>query len=596
MCGIFGYIGKKETNATSTVLAGLKILEYRGYDSWGIAARIKSKKNDPIFVIEKHVGKIGNASLRSDLEVPSSLVIGHTRWATHGGVTQNNAHPHSDCTKKIALVHNGIVENFQQLREVLTEKGHTFLSKTDSEVIVHLIEEELKKKDFATAVRDAFNQLQGMNAIVVAYAPTQELIAAKSGSPLVVGIHKDEYFIASDTTGLIKYTNKILFVEDNQMVILNNDLKLIKLLDGKTIKPQITTIDWTFTDSEKGHFPHFLLKEIFDQPQVIEKTAKNAQASTKLLAKQVNSAYGTFMVGCGTASYAALAGTYLFSRIAKHHVNFSIGSEFNYLEDYLTNKSLIIPISQSGETIDVVDPVGKAKQKGARIAAIVNVIGSTLYRQADDRILLEAGQEKAVVATKSFMAMTSTLILTAYTLAGKQQHGVKLLEGASKNIQALLHEDLLQKIKNLAENLKGHEHIYLLGRGLSYATALEGALKIKETAYVHAEGFAGGELKHGVIALVTKGTPCFIFAPEDETYDEIISNAQEVKVRGGYIIGIGSKDNSVFDVFFKTENLEDATMLPQVLIMQLFGYYLALARGIADPDKPRNLAKAVTVK
>ena len=302
------------------------------------------------------------------------------------------------------------------------------------------------------------------------------------------------------------------------------------------------------------------------------------------------------MLGCGTASYSALAGTYLFSRVAKKHVNFSIGSEFNYLEDYLTNKSLVIPISQSGETIDVVDPVANAKKKGSKIAAIVNVLGSTLYRQADYKILLGAGPEKAVVGTKSFIAMIAVLILAAYSLARKQRQGSELLMKAAKNVKEILREKSEESLQKVADELKNKEHIYVIGRGLSYATALEATLKIKETACIHAEGFAGGELKHGVIALIEKGTPCIVFAPNDETYDDVVSNAQEIKARGGFIIGIGPKNNSVFDRFLETSDVGDATIIPQVVISQLLAYYLALKRGIKDPDKPRNLAKSVTVK
>lgn len=591
MCGIFGYTGKR-TNAPDIILDGLKTLEYRGYDSWGIAAKAGNS-----LVLEKHIGKIGNAALNSELStLNTQLSIGHTRWATHGGVTEINAHPHLDCSKQIAVVHNGIIENFQEIKEDLINKGHTFISETDTEVIPHLIEENLKTEGFATAVRKAFNKLHGMNAVVVAYSPSKEIIAAKTGSPMVVGIGDGEFYIASDAAGIVKYTRKVTFLEDHQMAILGDTLKILNLPEGNEIEPKIQTLEWEFEDTIKGDFPHFILKEIHEQPRVVENIAVNYTQAANTLASLVKHAFGTFMLGCGTASYAALAGTYLFSNIAKKHVNFTIGSEFKYLEDYLTDRTLLIPISQSGETIDIVDPVEKAKQKGANIAALVNVIGSTLYRQANHNIVLGAGQEKAVVATKSFMAMVSVLLLTAYTLAKKQEDGKTILMQASKNIKNILEDSYTARIKELAEKLNKQEHIYILGRGLSYATAMEATLKIKETSYVHAEGFAGGELKHGVIALIDKGTPCFIFAPNDETYEEIISNAQEVRARGGYIIGVGPKNNEVFDTFFQTDDCKEATLLPQVLLAQLFAYHLALSRGIEDPDKPRNLAKSVTVK
>lgn len=592
MCGIFGYVGKKN-NAAELVFDGLKTLEYRGYDSWGIAVKDEKGKMQT----EKRVGKIGNLKLPSSLSsLTSNLALGHTRWATHGGVTIANAHPHLDCSKKIAVVHNGIIENFLELKKKLITQGHVFHSETDTEIVPHLIEEHLKLKGFATAVRDAFNQLNGMNAVVVAYAPSKEIVAAKTGSPLAVGVGKDEFFIASDAAGISKHTRDVLFLADNQMVILGDKLKLLTLPKGNEIKPEIHKLTWQFEDTQKGIYPHFIVKEIHEQPKVIENIALTYEDSTQKLSGLIKKAYGTFMLGCGTASYAGLAGIYLFSSIAKKHVNFTIGSEFKYLEDYVKEGTLVIPISQSGETIDVVDPVEKAKQKGATIAALVNVLGSTLYRQADHKFLLGAGQEKAVVATKSFMSMFSLLFLTAYTMVGKATDATKHLMTAAEDIKAILKDSYQTSIKKLAREIKNQEHIYILGRGLSYATAMEATLKIKETSCVHAEGFAGGELKHGVIALIDKGTPCIIFAPADETYEEIISNAQEVKARGGFIIGIGPKNNEVFDRFFPTADSKEATLLSQVAIAQLLAYHLALARGIKDPDKPRNLAKSVTVK
>lgn len=591
MCGIFGYVGK-QSNAAQIVLQGLKLLEYRGYDSWGITIK-KGKK----LVVDKHVGKIGDVDLKSSiLNHKSTIGIGHTRWATHGGVTEKNAHPHLDCTQKIAVIHNGIVENFAEIKKDLIKKGHEFVSETDTEVISHLIEEYLKKEGFASSVRDAFNRLSGLNAIVVVYAPSSEIVAAKTGSPLVIGVGNKELFIASDATGIVKHTKKVIFLEDNQMIILGKGIKLIRLPKGKEIKPIFHSLNWKFEESERGQYKSFLLKEINEQPRVIENIALAYDGETEKLASLIKKAFGTFMLGCGTASYAALSGTYLFSKIAKKHVNFSTGSEFNYLEDYLTPKSLLVAISQSGETIDVTGPVENAKKRGAKIAAVVNVLGSTLYRQADYRLLLGAGSEKAVIGTKSFVAMVAVLLLTAYTLSKKQETGKKILRKTVKDVKRILQDKFVKSIEKVAGELSKKEHIYLIGRGLSYATALEATLKIKETSYIHAEGFAGGELKHGVIALIEKGTPCIVFAPNDETYSDIISNAQEIKARGGLIIGIGPRDNDVFDRFLETGDVLEATIIPQVVISQLLAYYLALARGIKDPDKPRNLAKSVTVK
>src|SRR5260221_1320725 len=587
MCGIFGYIGNK-TNAAQMILDGLKGLEYRGYDSWGIGI----KKGDTIQV-EKHIGKIGNAKL----SLPkSSIGIGHTRWATHGGVTVANAHPHKDCTGQVAVLHNGIIENFQVLKEGLLKKGHTFISQTDTEVVPHMIEDFLKTKSLPDAVRETFRQLEGLNAIVVLSAHTEQIVAAKNGSPLIVGIGDDELFVASDASEILKYTKKIIFLEDNQMIVLGEKVDVYGLPQGNAIIPEIHTLDWKFELAEKGKYKHFLLKEIHEQPKIIENIALDLQSKIQELATIIKEAHGTFMLGCGTASYAALAGVYLFSSIAKKHINFSIGSEFSYLEDYLTPESLLIPISQSGETIDVVEPSEKARKRGVRIAGITNVLGSTLYRQADFKLLLNAGPEKAVVGTKSFTAMIAVLLLTAYTMIDKQTIGISLLKKAAENISEILESKSIANIHSLAKILAKKDHIYILGRGLSYATALEATLKLKETTYTHAEGFAGGELKHGVISLIEKGTPCIIIAPNDTTYNEIISNAQEVKARGGYIIGIGPINNEDFDRFIQTDDCKEATILPQVVISQLLAYELALVKKIPDPDKPRNLAKSVTVK
>ena len=601
MCGIYGYVGKNN-NAPKIVLEGLKLLEYRGYDSWGIASRnkkvnIKYKKYTNKFSVEKHVGKIGGATLKSSIiNHKSSLVIGHTRWATHGGVTVQNAHPHLDCTKTIAVVHNGIVENFQELKDDLIKKGHKFLSDTDTEVVPHLIEEFLKRQGFASSVRDAFNKLKGLNAIVVANAKSTEIIAAKNGSPLVIGIGKDEFYIASDATGIVKHTKKVVFLEDNQMAILGKTIKLLSLPFGKRVKPKINNLTWKFEDTEKGKFEHFFIKEIYDQPKVLEGIAANSSNQIQKIADLVNDAFGTFFIACGSASYSALAGTYLFSKLAKKHVNFAIGSEFNYLKNYIGKGTLVIPISQSGESIDVIEPVTAAKKKGAIIAGIVNVLGSSLYRMSDYKVLIGAGAEKAVVATKSLTAMMAIMILIAYSLNNRLKEGQDSILKSTRNIREILKDSYVDKIKKIAKILKKSEHIYIIGRGLSYATALEATLKIKEAAYIHAEGFPGGELKHGVIALIDKKTPCIVFAPNDETYDDIISNAQEIKARDGYIIGVGPRNNQVFDEWLPTNDCKEATMIPQIVIAQLLAYYLSLERGIKDPDKPRNLAKSVTVK
>ncbi len=402
MCGIFGYVGKLN-NAASSTLEGLKLLEYRGYDSWGITV----KKGD-ILTVDKHIGKIGDATVNLP---KSSIGIGHTRWATHGGVTSENAHPHLDCSKQIAVIHNGIVENFAQIKEELMQKGHTFLSETDTEVIPHLIEENLKKEGFASAVRDTFNKLRGLNAIVVLYAPSKEIIAAKTGSPLIVGKNADGFYLASDASGIIQHTKELLFLKDKEMVILGEDLQLIQLPDGQKIEPNFETVNWKVEEAQKGTYADFMLKEIHEQPKVIRNIAETYTDEITKLATIIKEAKGTFFIGSGTAFHACMVGTYLFSKIVKKHVNTEAASEFNYLEDFLTEESLVIALSQSGETIDVVEPLNRAKEKKSTIVAITNVLGSTIYRMADYKLLLGAGPEKAVASTKAYIAKLSILFL-----------------------------------------------------------------------------------------------------------------------------------------------------------------------------------------
>lgn len=586
MCGIFGYIGKRNS-AADIVLEGLKLLEYRGYDSWGIT--VKEEKN---LVVDKHVGKIGDAKVTLP---KSSIGIGHTRWATHGGVTVANAHPHPDCTKSIAVIHNGIIENFQEIKDGLLKKGHKFLSETDTEVVPHLIEEYLKKEGFSSSVRDAFNQLKGLNAIVVANAVSQEIVAAKTGSPLVVGVGNSELFVASDATGILKHTKKMLFLKDNEMVILGKDLQLISLPEGKKQKPVFEKIDWKIEDVDRGSFPHFMIKEIYEQPRIIRNIAQNYSDQIETLTKLIEQAKGTFFIGAGTAFNACLAGAYLFSKIAHQHVNTTAASEFNYLEDFLTKQSLIIALSQSGETIDVVEPLQRAKQKGSKIVAVTNALGSTIYRMADYKVLLGAGPEKAVASTKAYIAKLAILLVLTFSITKKTARGKELLLNAANEIDRLLEKQNIAKVKKLARVLASSEHIYTIGRGMSYSTALESALKIKEVSYIHTEGLAGGELKHGTIALITKGTPAIVFAPNDETFDAMISNATEIKARGGLVIGVGPKKAPVFDHWIEVKDVNEANILTQVIPAQLLGYYLALEKGY-DPDKPRNLAKSVTVK
>lgn len=590
MCGIFGTIGSG-VDAAKKVFSGLSDIEYRGYDSWGIAIW-----EDIEFSVRKQTG-----FLPKEVKLPDSkLAIGHTRWATHGGVTTENAHPHLSCDEGLALVHNGIVENYIELKNEL--KTHRFKSETDSEVIIHLIEDEMKKKkDLPDAVSSVFNRAKGLNAFVV--SDGKQIVVCKVGSPLVVGKSENSLYVASDPNAILPFTNNLLFVEDGQLVILD---KKITLLDVKTMKPleiKITKVSWEYSNASMAKFPHFMLKEIHEQPQVLYNQIQELDMIEKI-AGMIKRAYGTYFVGCGTASYACLSGVYLFSKFAKKHVNFSIGSEFNYVQDFLDPNSLLIAVSQSGETIDIVEPVSKAKKIGSKIVSLTNTLGSTLYRMSDEKMLLLAGPEKAVASTKAYIAMLANMILLSFAVAGPKvgglKTGIKIIESSAKEIENILVNEEL--IHSLAKKIKGQDHMYVLGRGLSYPLALESALKIKEVSYIHAEGFASGELKHGTIALIDKGTPVLVYLPNDETRDAVLSNAMEVKSRGAFVIGVGPvvggvniEENPVFDFFFKVADCGASSILPHVVFAQLLGYYLAVEKGL-NPDKPRNLAKSVVVR
>src|SRR3972149_7399186 len=598
MCGIFGYTGTKKM-AASCVLKGLKTLEYRGYDSWGVAVvsdqKTESRKADKEILVEKQVGKIGNSVLKSDiLNLKSNTGIGHTRWATHGGVTDANAHPHLSCDSSLAIVHNGIVENFQKLKKSLN-KSHKFKSDTDTEVIVHLIEDEMKNKGFSEAVRSAFNKLDGLNAIA-ALSSSGEIVVAKNGSPIVLGIGSEGYFLSSDATAIIPHTKKVIFLEDGQLAILNKTgISVYSLASGKRVKTDVQILDWKAVESTTGKFPHFMIKEIFEQPKVLRNAIISLEKPAIDMAASIKEARGTFFIASGTAFHACLAGTYLFSKIARHHVNTAVASEFNYLEDFLTNQSLIIALSQSGETIDVVEPLNRAAKKGAKIAAVVNSLGSTIYRMGGIKVLLGAGPEIAVASTKAYVSKVAFLMLVTYALIGRIEEAKKLLIKSAKEIERLLKKENINEIKKIAKILAKSEHIYTIGRGVSYPTALESALKMKEVSYIHTEGLAGGELKHGAIALISKGTPCIVYAPDDETFESIISNATEIKSRGGLIIGVGPKNSESFDHWIPVKDVGEASLIPMVVPAQLLAYFLALEKGW-DPDKPRNLAKSVTVK
>ncbi len=589
MCGIFGYVGE-EREIGSEVLEALRTLEYRGYDSWGVAVGVDGRIG-----VEKRTGKIAGAHVDFP---PSPIAFGHTRWATHGGVTHANAHPHLDCDGRLAVIHNGIVENFRPLRDSLLARGHRFVSETDSEVIAHLLEDALPQADgdLAAALSAVVGRLEGLNAVIAMDVRSGTLAAAKNVSPLVVGEGNRGASIASDGLALQGHADRVLYLEDHHLVRLSPDgITLYDRRSMSELSADFAPLVLQSGETGLGAFPHFMAKEMAEQPDVLERLVRDATGQIEDLAAAIRDSYGAFLVGCGTASYAALTGAYLFSRIAARHVNFTVGSEFKYHEHFLTDSSLVIALSQSGETVDIIEAMLAARRRSARLGALVNVPRSTLDRMVDLRVHLGAGPEQCVLSTKAYTAKVAVLLMTAHALAGSPEKGKEEVLAAAAGLREMLSDAWVAQVRDVARRIHREEHLFVIGRGLAFPTALEAALKIKEVSYIHAEGFAGGELKHGVIALVAPGTPCVVYAPSDETRADILSGAMELKSRGGYMIGVGPEPDPVFDVHLPTPDVGDAAPLVNALPAQMLGYHAALLRG-NDPDKPRNLAKSVTVK
>lgn len=593
MCGIFGYFGEKK-NATQIVIEGLKKLEYRGYDSWGVAY----KTPDDI-VIHRQIGKIGEADFAvKDMEgTMESIAIGHSRWATHGGVTQANAHPHTTENKEIVLAHNGIIENYLELKEVLSQKGHIFTSETDSEVLAHLIEEEMKNTSFLEATKKALKQVEGRYAALVISKKENKIIASRRGSPLIVGIgEKNERFIASDIPAFLNHTKKVQYLDDNELVLIEaSGTTFYNLETDEKVEKRTIEIEWTQESAEKGEFKHFMLKEIMEQKETLYRAINQDTALIEQVADAIKNAFGTYLIGCGTAGKVCMTAEYMFSAIAKKHVNTAFGSEFPNYHHFLTNKSLIIAVSQSGETADTLEALEIAKSKGAKIISIVNVETSTMARMSDIIVPIKAGPEKAVASTKATTSQLAILMLVAYAVAGKIVEGKEALISAAGQINDMLNPRYEEHIQQLAEKIQHAESMYIIGRGANYPMALESAIKLQEVTYIHAEGFAGGELKHGPIALISARTPCIVLTGEDEAKKSILSNAMEIKARGGYIIGVAPRHEQVFDYWIRVPDCETASPIVNIIPVQILAYQLALLRK-NDPDMPRNLAKSVTVK
>lgn len=588
MCGIFGYIGHRQ-NSLEIIIKGLQKLEYRGYDSWGVSTIL----NNELFV-KKKIGKISEAKIE-DFQDKSTMAIGHTRWATHGGVTEVNSHPHFSEDRTISVVHNGIIENYEEIRKELGED--IFISETDTEVIPQLIAYYKNQGlDFQKAVLKAMDRFKGRYAIVVLDIAENYLIAARRGSPLILGVGDGEYFLASDIPAFLEYTQNVNYLDDNEMVIIKPEgAEFIDLKTRQPIKKRIVDIDWKAESAEKGEFDHFMLKEIMEQKESINRAINQDEDEILRVAQAIRDSRGCFLSGCGTAGKVCMTAEYFLSIIANRHVNFAPSSEFPIYHHFLRPESLLIVVSQSGETADVLEAMEAAKKKGCKVLSIVNSEGSTIARNSDFSLHIKAGPEKAVASTKAATSQMALLLLIAYAVKGDLAEGRRILAEAASKINDMLNPRFLTYIKEVAEKIKDEENNYIIGKAQNYPMALEAAIKIQEVSYVHAEGFAAGELKHGPIALITEGTPCISLIANDEVKQDIISNTIELKARGAHIIGISPENHSSFDEWIKVPDVGVASPLVNIIPTQLLAYYLSVSRGL-DPDMPRNLAKSVTVK
>ena len=614
MCGIVSYIGKKDP--VPILLKGLRRLEYRGYDSAGVAL-LNSEKLQSI----KKVGKVSALeSLIDDSPINGYCGIAHTRWATHGEPNDVNAHPHIDQTKKIALVHNGIIENYDSIKEVLKKRGVSFTSSTDSEVLVQLISElyynNNEKLSFEDAVRAALQEVIGAYGIVVICEDEPgKIIAARMGSPLVLGVGEGEFLIASDASPIIEYTRNVIYLDDNELVLIEDEKFSISKIDSKTIiNKTLSKIDLTIEEIEKGEFPHFMIKEIHDQRHSISDTMRgrfNLDNGTTQLGGIIDylpnilSASRIYITACGTSWHAGLIGKHLIEEYARIPVHVEYASEFRYRNVIIDSNTIIIAISQSGETADTLAAIRKAKELGAITLGICNVVGSTISRETDAGIFTHTGPEIGVASTKAFTAQLTILIMLAIKLGRKK--GVSKERGKNL-IDALRHIDqdvtsilkISDEVKKVAKKTWKSDNFLYLGRGINFPVALEGALKLKEISYIHAEGYPAAEMKHGPIALIDENMPVVFIAPQDESFSKILSNIEEVKARKGFIITITDKVNTSLESlsnFILTIPNTHKHVFPITcsIILQMLAYELAVYRG-CEIDQPRNLAKSVTVE
>ncbi len=611
MCGIVGYIGHRQ--ALPIVIEALKRLEYRGYDSSGTALIHQGELD-----IYKKQGKI--IELERSLPEPSKcdgdIAIAHTRWATHGEPNELNAHPHASCDGKLAIVHNGIIENYKLLRQQLLEMGHVFVSETDSEVIAHLIEQFLTSElSLEDAVSEAMKRVEGTYGLVVISkdAPDQ-LIAVRKGSPLIIGINENEHFITSDVSAIIIHTKRVIYLQDSELCVLRRDGFEISTLDKASVKPMISVVDWDISAIEKGDFKHFMLKEIFEQPITIDNGFRgriNEDMGTARLGGlhlpsfEMRKIKQIHLIACGTSFHAALIGKYIIEDIARIPVHAEYASEYRYRNPIIPQDTLVFVISQSGETADTLAAMREAKAKGARVLGITNVVGSTVARESDGGTYIHAGSEIGVASTKAFTSQVTILSLLAIYM-GRMNH-VSAVQGAeyikaleeipAKVSQILSHND---SIRQIAASIKDSTNALYLGRGLNYPVALEGALKLKEISYIHAEGYPAAEMKHGPIALIDENMPVVAIATKDALYDKIYSNLQEVRARKARLIAIATEGDVELEkisehVIYIPDTLTNLQPLLTVIPLQLLAYHVADLKGF-DVDQPRNLAKSVTVE
>lgn len=592
MCGIVGCILKND-KAAPVLLECVKKLEYRGYDSVGIATSASDIR------IKKDQGKIDRFTESLDLaELPGRQGIAHVRWATHGLPTQDNAHPHTDCKNRIAVVHNGIIENFKELRMELQSSGHKFTSETDTEIIPHLIERYMDEgEDLEEAIRSATRKIKGSYAMaVMSIDEPNKIIGVRKESPLIVGKGEDSYFLASDVPAVLNHTNQVIYLDNYEMVILEDEGVTVKNLDGDVISKEVHTIEWTPDMAEKQGYSHFMLKEIHEQSQAVKNTLTEETEIRNIIGEFPKFNRICF-VACGTSYHASMVGKYLFETLVGMPTDIILASEFEYSSGALDKDTLTIFITQSGETADTLKALRIAGEKSETLA-IVNVLGSTATRDADHVIYTRAGPEIGVAATKTYVSQLTAIYLLAILLSGREELLETLQKVPEYMAEALKSED---QIKEIAKKYKDTTDFFFIGRGYSYPTAMEGALKLKEITYIHAEGYAAGELKHGPLALIDDDVPVVAVTPPGTSHDKTLSNLEEVKARGAKVIALGSRDDEVLKseseefIGFSGEIDEMFSPLPYVIPMQLLSYYISIERGI-DPDKPKNLAKCVTVE